>query len=166
MATPYIGEIRMFAGTFAPVNWAFCDGSLQSIAENDTLFSLIGTTYGGDGVNTFALPNLISRIPFGTAAGYVLGQQAGAGQVTLLSSQLPSHTHAVSASNNAATSTSPTGNVWASSSESQYTTGAPNAAMDPSSVTVAGQGLPHDNMPPYLGLNFIIALFGIYPTPS
>lgn len=166
MSDPYIGEVRIFGGVFAPAGWAFCDGALLSIAQNDALFNLIGTTYGGDGQETFAVPNLASRIPLGVGTTHVLGQLAGAEEVTLTTGQLPAHTHQVNASDNAATSTSPAGNVWANWGEEQYAAATPTAAMDPAGVSTVGQNLPHDNRAPYLGLSFIISLFGIYPSPS
>jgi microcystin-dependent protein len=166
MSSPFLGEVRMFGGNFAPVGWAFCNGQVLAISQNDALFALIGTTYGGDGVTTFALPNLISRTPisFATNDTHVQGQSAGEETVTLTQAQLPAHSHPVNASDNAATATSPAGNVWASWSEGQYSTAAPNTSMDASGLSVAGQSLPHDNRPPYLGLSFIIALEGIFPS--
>lgn len=166
MSDPFIGEVRMFGGTFPPVNWAFCNGQLLPISQYDALFALLGTTYGGDGQNTFGLPNLISRMPVGTGSTHVLGQSAGEENVTLTSGQLPLHTHQVNASDNAATDTSPAGNVWANWAEAQYSSGPPNTAMDPSGVSAAGQSLPHNNRAPYLGVSFIIALFGIFPSQN
>lgn len=168
MAQPYIGEIRVVTFSFAPVNWAFCDGSLQSISQNITLYQLIGTTYGGDGTNTFALPNLRSRTPIhaGTLNGnnYTVGQAAGEENVTVTTSQLPQHTHILSASTNTGTVNSPKGNIWASSSQLPYADKTPTVAMSPAAVGNAGNSLPHDNLSPYLAINFIIALNGIYPS--
>lgn len=171
MGTPFIGEIRIFAGNFAPAGWAFCDGSILSIAENDTLFNLIGTTYGGDGQTTFALPDLRGRLPMhmGSGAGLstrVIGEMGGVESVTLTAQQMPSHSHvplAVSGSGNQAT---PQNGVWAGSASSRYSTSAPNLAMNASLVNLCGSGQPHENMMPYLTLSFIIALSGIYPSPS
>src|SRR5277367_551671 len=114
MTTPYIGEIRMFGGDFAPQDWALCNGALQSIEENTTLFTLIGTTYGGDGTNTFALPDLQSRVPMHQGAGYVIGQRAGTESVQVITSQLPSHSHLATGTSDGGTSTDPTLGVWAS----------------------------------------------------
>jgi microcystin-dependent protein len=164
MSTPYIGEVRIFGGTFAPVGWAFCNGQLLAIDDNSTLFTLIGTTYGGDGQTTFALPDLRSRMAVSTGLTHAIGQAAGAESVTLTSNQLAIHTHAVFASDNAATATSPSGNVWANWGETQYSTAAPGAAMGVGGVSSVGQGFPHDNRAPYLGVSFIIALEGIFPS--
>ncbi len=169
MGTPYVGEIRMFAGNFAPVGWMFCQGQLLPISEYDTLFNLIGTTYGGDGQSTFALPNLQSRVPVHMGTGpngqtFVLGQMAGEETVTLTTSQIPSHTHVPQANSNNGTQVSPSGNVWANSTNFPYSTNAPNAAMDPAAVGLTGGSQPHDNMIPFLAVNFIISLFGIFPT--
>jgi len=171
MSTPYIGEIRMVGFSFAPVDWAFCNGALMSISANSTLFNLIGTTYGGDGVNTFALPNLQSRVPIhmGTSrAGipYVIGQMAGEEQVTLTTSQIPAHNHTAQADSNSGTQTSPSNNVWAASSALPYSATAPTVAMAVPAVQNTGGNQPHDNMLPYLAINFIIALYGIYPSQS
>jgi microcystin-dependent protein len=167
MSTPYIGEIRLFGGNFAPVGWLLCQGQVLSIAEYDVLFNLIGTTYGGDGVNTFAIPNLASRIPYHQGSGYVLGQAGGAEQVTLTSQQLPVHTHAVNANTPNASQAAPAGNVWGAGSLSSYTSSQPpNTTMNPQALTPAGGSQPHDNMPPYLCVNFIIATEGIYPSPN
>ena len=167
MSSPYIGEVRIFAGNFAPVGWLLCQGQLLSISEYDVLFNLIGTTYGGDGVNTFALPNLASRIPYHQGSGYVLGQTGGVEQVTLTSQQMPSHTHTAYANQGSADQSGPGGNLWGAGSLSAYTSDqAPDVTMNPKALLPAGGSQPHDNMPPFLCLNFIIATEGIYPSPS
>ena len=167
MGTPYIGEIRIFAGNFAPVGWLFCQGQLLAISENDALFNLIGTTYGGDGQNTFALPNLASRIPYHAGPGYTLGQAAGVETVTLTQQQIPGHNHLPTANAPNANQPSPAGNVWGASTLTAYTaTQAANTTMSPAALMPSGGSQPHDNMPPYLCLNFIISLYGIYPTPN
>lgn len=170
MAQPYVGEIRIFAGNFAPAGWAFCDGSLIPIEDNETLFMLIGTTYGGDGQTTFALPDLRGRVPIHagqsrlTGTNYSLGQLGGTEAVTLNSGQLPMHTHQVSASSQAGESTSLQNQVWASSSAKPYAAGAPTGAMNPAAIASSGGNQPHENMMPFLTTNYIISLFGIYPT--
>jgi len=168
MSTPYIGEVRIFAGNFAPVGWLLCQGQLLSISEYDVLFNLVGTTYGGDGVNTFALPNLASRIPYHQGSGYVLGQMGGVESVTLTQQQLPVHTHQAMGSNAAGTQQGPGGNTWGDWGQPVYASTAitPNTTMAPQSLLPAGGSQPHDNMPPFLCLNFIIATEGIYPSPS
>ncbi len=170
MGQPYVGEVRIFGGNFAPSGWAFCNGQLLPISENDALFNLIGTTYGGDGENTFAVPDLRGRIPLsfgdGAGAGWQLGQIGGTETVTLTSQQMPVHTHPVLAADAAASSTTPTGNVWATWADSPYNTAAPNALMDPSATSVVGGNQPHENHVPSLGLSFIISLYGIFPSPS
>ena len=166
MSNPYIGEIRMFGGNFAPVGWLFCQGQLVSISDYDTLFNLIGTTYGGDGQSTFALPNLQSRIPMHQSSGYQLGLMAGVESVTLNTNQLPVHTHAPVA-NTAATGTSPNGQFWASFANTMYSNQTPPPdPMAANALTPAGGNQPHDNMSPYLVINFIISLYGIYPSPN
>lgn len=174
MAQPYVGEIRMFGGNFAPVGWAFCDGSLLAISEYETLYNLIGTTYGGDGQSTFAVPDLRGRIPVhqGTLSGNtrVIGESLGMEAVTLTVNQIPNHSHAPAASGKAGSSSTPVGNVWAANSN----TGAPQFApsgsltdvMNDKMLAPAGGNQPHDNMPPYLCVSFIISLFGIYPSPT
>jgi microcystin-dependent protein len=171
MTDPYLGEIRMFGGNFAPVGWQMCDGHLLSIAEYDALFNLLGTTYGGDGQNTFAVPDLRGRtgvhqgqLPGG--GSYTLGQQGGAASVTLLATQLPSHTHPAIASTSAATSASPSGGIVAAWADSPYSDAAPSAQLASEAVGAAGGSQPHDNMPPYLVVSHIIAVYGIYPSQS
>jgi microcystin-dependent protein len=160
----------MFGGDFAPQGWAFCNGQLLPISEFDTLFALIGTTYGGDGQTTFALPNLSSRVPVhqGTSvngSGFVLGQQAGVETVTLNTSQLPAHTHQAVGTSDGGTSTDPTGGVWASTPQLPYgALAAPETTMAAAEVSNTGGSQPHDNMLPFLVVNFIISLFGIFPT--
>lgn len=165
MSNPYLGEIRMFAGNFAPVSWAICDGSLLSIAQNEALFALIGTTYGGDGVTSFGLPNLQSRVPVHVGSGFALGQAGGAETVTLTAQQLASHSHAPQA-NTLGTTPNPSGAVWGSWTGSQFSDQAPAAAMSSQALQSVGGGQPHDNMLPFLALNFIICLAGIYPTQA
>ncbi len=167
MAQPYVGEIRIFAGNFAPAGWAFCDGSLQPISENETLFQLIGTTYGGDGQSTFALPDLRGRLPIHQGNGYVLAETGGAELVTLTVQQIPSHTHPMLASTLTGTQNGATGNVLASgSSISLYRIGTPTAALAPQTIGLTGGSQPHDNMQPYVCVNYIISLFGIFPSPT
>jgi len=171
MATPYIGEIRLFAGNFAPYNWMLCQGQLLSIAEYETLFVLIGTTYGGDGQNTFALPDLRGRVPLhaGTGVGLstrTLGESGGQEAVTLTSNQIPSHSHVPRASDLPGALASPSGGFWAGSSTLLYSSGAPGVAMNPTALSNAGGNLPHENRIPFVGLNFIISLFGVFPSPT
>ena len=168
MSSPFIGEIRMFGGNFAPAGWAFCDGSLIPISENDALFNLIGTTYGGDGQNTFALPDLRSRIPVHVGPGFALGQSGGVESVTLTTSQIPSHSHVPQANNAPGTQVSPANGVWASTSPSlnQYSNVAPSVTMDPAACGQTGGNQPHDNMVPFLAVNFILSLFGIFPSQT
>lgn len=168
MSQPFVGEIRMFAGNFAPVGWAFCQGQLLPISENETLFNLIGTTYGGDGQNTFALPSLASRVPVHVGPGFALGQAAGAESVTLTTSQIPAHSHVPQCNNQNGAATGPSGNVWAVANPSVdiYNTIAPSLSMDPNAIGSAGGSQPHDNMIPFLVVNFIISLFGVFPSQS
>jgi microcystin-dependent protein len=173
MSGPFVGEIRMFAGNFAPVGWAFCNGALIPISENETLFNLIGTTYGGDGQNTFALPNLQSRVPVHVGPGFALGQAAGAESVTLTVSQIPAHSHVAQCFSNPGTggnSNTPLASVWASANQtvgSVYsTTTPPTLTMNPAAIESTGGSQPHDNMIPFLVINFIISLFGVFPSQS
>lgn len=169
MSDPFIGEIRMFAGNFAPAGWAFCSGQLLAIAENEALFNLIGTTYGGDGQENFALPDLQGRIPIhqGTAASgynYVLGEQGGAEQVTLIAQQMPVHAHPL-ASTGSPTSGSPAGHAFGAPAGTKLYTQVDGVA-DLEGNQPAGGSQPHDNMMPYLAVHFIISLFGIFPSQS
>lgn len=173
MAQPYVGEIRMFAGNFNPNGWMFCSGQLLPISENETLFQLIGTTYGGDGESTFALPNLQSRIPLHMGATgeatYVLAETGGVESVTLTVQQIPSHTHPLLVSSDPGAATSPAGTVaGALSPVSIYKSNVapPNIPMNASSITPQGGNQPHDNMQPFLCINYIISLFGIFPSPT
>jgi microcystin-dependent protein len=165
MSQPFVGEIRMFPGNFAPQGWAFCDGSLLAIDQNTVLFELIGTTYGGDGQQTFALPDLRGRVPVHQGNGFVIGQSGGSEIVTLTVSQLPAHSH-VPQANNAGGSDNPSGNVWAKTNAKAYSNQAPNAAMNAAALGSVGGGQPHDNLMPFLTVNFILSLFGIFPSQN
>jgi microcystin-dependent protein len=164
MSQPYVGEIRMFGGNFAPTGWAFCNGQLLAISQNETLFNLIGTTYGGDGQTTFALPNLQSRVPMHQGNGFVLAQTGGVETVALSISQIPLHTHPAQATSGGGTSNNPASNVWANWTGSQYSDQGAGSAMNAGVIGSIGNGLPHDNMMPYLAVNFIISLFGVFPS--
>lgn len=170
MSQPYLGEIRLFGGSFAPVGWAFCNGALLAItAETDALFNLIGTTYGGDGEQTFALPNLSSRYPIhqgtspNTGTTYQLGEAAGSETVTLTVQQIPQHSHSATASANTGNSGTPGNSVWAKPSTMMYTPAAAPTNMAPAAVGQAGGSQPHENMMPFLCVSFIISLEGIFP---
>ncbi len=168
MGQPYVGEIRMFGGSFAPAGWLFCQGQLLPISENETLFQLIGTTYGGDGESTFALPNLQGRIPLHQGNGFTMAEASGVEQVTLTGAQVPIHSHPFLAANAVANDPNPANNVLGESSASifQFQTAAPTAAMAPGSVSPVGGGQPHTNFQPYLCISFIISLYGIFPSPT
>ncbi|HTD23814.1 MAG TPA: tail fiber protein [Terriglobales bacterium] len=167
MSQPFIGEIRMFGGNFAPVGWSFCNGAIIPISQNDALFNLIGTTYGGDGQSTFALPNLQSRVPVHVGPGFALGQTGGAETVTLTTSQIPAHSHVPQAFSATGNLSSPANGVWASSSPAtDYGDTPPGIAMDPAAIGSAGGSQPHDNMVPFLVINFILSLFGIFPSQT
>ena len=172
MASTYVGEIRMFGGNFAPAGWMFCEGQLLPISENETLFNLIGTTYGGDGQSTFALPDLRGRVPLhqGTSSQgntYTLAQQQGAETVTLTENQLPAHNHPLLAAGGGATDTNPTGRLLATPKVNIYQDPAgepPPVSMHAQAFTPTGGSQPHSNMQPYLCVNFIISLFGVFPS--
>jgi microcystin-dependent protein len=175
MSSPYIGEIRCFGGNFAPVGWWFCDGSLLAIAENDTLFNLIGTTYGGDGQTTFALPDLRGRVPIHQGAGFVLAQNGGTETVTLTAGQIPSHAHTLNTTRVPPggapmhlAAPSPTAYISNSNPDAVYKS-APatiNAPFASNAIGPTGGDLPHNNMQPYLAVSFIISLFGIFPSQT
>lgn len=167
MAQPYVGEIRMFAGNFAPAGWMLCEGQLLPISENETLFQLIGTTYGGDGESTFGLPDLRGRLPVHQGNGFILAETGGVEEVTLTVGQIPNHGHPLLASTNVSTVTDPGGNVSAQTGtyDGYQTTGG-TLAMAPQSISAVGGSQPHSNFQPYLCLNFIISLFGIFPSPT
>jgi microcystin-dependent protein len=172
MGQPYVGEIRMVGFNFPPRGWMQCNGQLLPISEYETLFNLIGTTYGGDGQSTFALPDLRSRIPLhvGTAADgntYTLGESGGVEQVTLTTSQIPAHSHLPQASTSNQGPTGPSGNVWAASPVyTEYFATPDGTAMAAGAIASAGGGQPHDNMVPFLVINFVISLFGVFPSPT
>ena len=167
MAQPYVGEIRMFGGNFAPAGWMFCDGTLIAISENETLFNLIGTTYGGDGQSTFALPDLRGRLPIHQGSGFTLAETGGAEQVTLMVAQIPSHSHAFLASTGPGNVTTPQNNVTAASASVQiYIEDSTDSNMNAAAVGPVGGNQPHTNFQPYLCISFIISLFGIFPSPG
>jgi microcystin-dependent protein len=167
MAQPYVGEIRMFGGNFAPAGWAFCNGQLLPISENETLFQLIGTTYGGDGESTFGLPDLQSRAPIHQGNGFNLAETGGAETVTLTVQQIPTHGHPLIAANAPGTTPNPAGRVIASSPAiDAYIEDAPSVSLAPSAVSPIGGSQPHTNLQPYLAVNFIISLFGLFPPPT
>jgi microcystin-dependent protein len=173
MAQPYVGEIRMFAGNFAPNGWMFCEGQTLPISENDVLFQLIGTTYGGDGEETFNLPNLASRVPIHMGTGpdgvtYQIGEAAGVEQVTLSTQQIPNHTHPLTASTANGTITTPGGNVLAQSpgGVKPYLEQDADTNLNAGTIGGAGGSQPHENCQPFLCINFIISLFGIFPSQN
>ena len=169
---PFLGQLAWVPYNFAPRGWAFCDGQILSIAQNTALFALIGTTYGGNGQTTFALPDMRGRVPLhvGGSTGpglspYSLGQQGGQETVTLSQNQMPAHSHTALASNTEASAVTPEGTVWAKKERvTMYAPGAPNVAMGAGAIAPAGGSQPHENMPPYLGVNCIIAMQGIFPS--
>jgi microcystin-dependent protein len=167
MAQPYVGEIRMFGGNFAPAGWQLCEGQLLAISENETLFQLIGTTYGGDGQSTFALPDLRGRLMVHQGSGYVLAETGGAESVTLTATQLPSHTHALLASTTIADQSAASTNVLAQpNAVNLYFAANASVPLAAQSMTAVGGSQPHENVMPYLCINFIISLFGIFPSPT
>lgn len=169
MAQPYVGEIRMFAGNFAPAGWMFCEGQLLPIDENETLFQLIGTTYGGDGQSTFALPDLRGRLPIHQGNGFILAETGGAEDITLTVNQTPAHSHPMLASTASANASSPQNSLPANGSISAarlYFVDNPAINMSPSVIMPQGGSQPHTNFQPYLCVDFIISLFGIFPSPT
>lgn len=168
MAQPYIGEIRLFAGNFAPAGWMFCEGQLLPISENETLFQLIGTTYGGDGQSTFALPDMRGRLPIHQGNGFILAETGGVEEITLTANQIPSHNHQMLASTQPATTSVPQGAVFAEPEVDLYNDegGTPDTALHAASIGAVGGNQPHTNMQPYLCVNYIISLFGIFPSQT
>lgn len=167
MAQPYVGEVRLFAGNFAPAGWAFCNGALLPISEYETLFNLIGTTYGGDGQETYAVPDLQSRVPIHQGGGFILGETGGVESVTLTQQQIPSHTHPVIATTAPGTSNTPAGNLLAqTSSVSPYLNDTASVDMAPNAIPGTGGSQPHDNIQPFLAVSYIISLYGIFPSPT
>lgn len=167
MAQPYVGEVRMFAGNFAPAGWMFCEGQLLPISENETLFQLIGTAYGGDGENTFALPDLRGRIPIHMGNDFTLAQKDGVEQVTLTTNQIARHNHHLLATTNAADTPNLQNAIPAKGLISELYWGDPaDATCNPDSISPVGGSQPHTNLQPYLCVSFIISLFGLFPQPA
>jgi microcystin-dependent protein len=170
MAQPYVGEIRIFAGNFAPAGWMFCEGQLLPISEYETLFTLIGTTYGGNGQDNFALPDMRGRLPLHQGNGFVLAQTGGVEQVTLNATQIPAHSHPFLGTSNAASTTAPSSSVTLGRTSlatiTPYGSDAPLTSLSPTVVSSVGGSQPHTNMQPYLCVDFIISMYGIYPSPA
>jgi len=172
MPSPYVGEIRIFAGNFPPSGWMFCDGATLPISEYETLFNLIGTTYGGDGQTTFNLPDLRGRVPIHqgqstVGSSYTIGEMGGVEAVTLTTQQIPQHNHVLNATQTSGTQLNPGGNILANSQGPQpYIQESPDGQLNAGAIQPIGGSQPHDNMQPYLGLNYIISLFGVFPSPT
>jgi microcystin-dependent protein len=166
MAQPYVGEIRMFGGNFAPAGWMFCEGQLLPISEYETLFNLIGTTYGGDGQSTFALPDLRGRLPLHQGNGFTLAETGGVETVTLTVNQIPAHSHPVLATNDVPTAGSPQANLPGQAASKIYRAGTPTVFLAPATVSSTGGSQAHNNFQPYLCVDFIISLFGIFPSQT
>lgn len=168
MAQPYVGEIRMFAGNFAPAGWMFCEGQLLPISENETLFVIIGTTYGGDGESTFALPDLRGRIPIHQGSNFILAETGGAEEITLTVNQIPAHSHPLLGSLNVSDDVNPGNKLLGESrpGSSSFYEEDPNQNMATTAISAVGGSQPHTNFQPYLCVNFIISLFGLFPSPT
>jgi microcystin-dependent protein len=167
VAQPYVGEIRMFAGNFAPSGWMFCEGQLLPISENETLFQLIGTTYGGDGQSTFALPDLRGRLPIHQGNGFILAETGGAEEITLTTNQIPVHSHPFVAANVDGNQTPAQGALPASSQNvTPYVNFPPDTNMKATAISPRGGSQPHTNFQPYLCVDFIISLFGLFPSQT
>jgi microcystin-dependent protein len=166
MSDPYLGEVKIISFNFAPKGWAFCNGQLLSISQNQALFSLLGTTYGGNGQTTFALPDLQGRSPLHFGNGVSLGERSGQEAHTLTAAEMPAHSHPPRAASNAADATSPIGNVWATTGAYTAFAASPDEAMATGLLSSVGGDQPHPNLSPYLVLNFVIALIGIFPSRS
>ncbi len=167
MAQPYVGEIRMFAGNFAPAGWIFCEGQLLPISENETLYQLIGTTYGGDGESTLGIPDLRGRIPVHNGQEFPLAQAGGVEEVTLTTTQLPVHTHPLLVTTAIGSAANPSGQVLGSSGAGNlYRQSPASVPLAPQTVGPAGGSQPHTNFQPYLCVDFILSLYGIFPSPT
>jgi microcystin-dependent protein len=164
MADPFLSEIKIFSFGFAPRGFALCNGQILPIAQNQALFALLGTTYGGNGTTTFALPNLQGNSPLHQGAGFQIGQSGGEQNHTLTIQETPAHTHQATGTTSQPSSPTPANNVWCANAANPYSNQAPNVNMAPGAIANAGQGQPHNNMSPYLVLNFCIALQGIFPS--
>jgi microcystin-dependent protein len=168
MAEPFLGEIRITSFNFPPKGWALCNGQLLPINQNQALFSILGTTYGGDGRTTFGLPDLQGRLPVHFGDGVVLGERAGEESHTLNNQEMPAHTHLANVVSGAGSSARPDTGYWAASGQGSllYASGGANAQMNPAAIANVGGSQPHNNLQPYLVVNFIIALQGIFPSPN
>jgi len=167
MSNPYVGEIRMFGGNFAPAGWMFCEGQLLPISENETLFNLIGTTYGGDGQSTFALPDLRGRLPIHQGNGFILAETGGAEEITLSVNQIPAHSHPLLATLSPGDINIPGGNLTGESAAVKiYVADVAGGQLAPAVITPVGGSQPHTNFQPYLCVDFIISLFGVFPSPT
>jgi microcystin-dependent protein len=165
VSNPYLAEIRVISFNFAPKGWALCNGQILPINQNQALFSLLGTTYGGNGIQTFALPNLQARVPVHVGSNFNQGQSGGEAAHALTTAEMPGHTHGVAVATGTGTSVNPTGAYWAGiKNVNPYSTGSPTTTLGPTAIGNSGQGQSHDNMPPVLVLNYIIALQGIFPS--
>jgi microcystin-dependent protein len=169
MGQPFVGEIRMFAGNFPPAGWMFCEGQLLPISENETLFNLLGTTYGGDGQSTFALPDFQGRAPMHQGNGFSISEKGGVESVTLTTNQIAAHTHALLGTLNAASGTAPSNTSLPAAAAlptiTPYGTDAPGGPLAAQSVSAVGGSQPHNNLQPYLCINYILSLFGVFPNP-
>ena len=165
MSTPFLSEIKIFSFGFAPKGWALCNGQFLPINQNQALFALLGTTYGGNGQTTFALPNLRGRVPMHMGNGHTLGEASGQEAHTISVSELPQHTHSVVGCSDQATLPSPSGNLWGKDASAPFAPNS-NTTMNPASITTTGGSQAHQNMSPYLVLNFCIALQGIFPSQN
>jgi microcystin-dependent protein len=163
---PYVGEIRIFAGNFAPAGWAFCEGQILPIADNETLFFVLGTRYGGDGVTTYGLPNLLGRLPVHQGSGFVMGATGGVEEVTLTTDQTPSHTHPLVGSSQAATKRNPENAVLGQALSQIYINDTPATSLGATAIGSIGGSEPHNNLQPFLCVNYIISLFGLYPSAT
>jgi microcystin-dependent protein len=167
VAQPYVGEIRMFGGNFAPAGWMFCEGQLLPISENETLFQLIGTRYGGDGQSTFGLPDLRGRVPLHQGGGKIMGQSGGVETVTLTVQQMPTHTHPFTGAAVPGDHISPGGNLPANSfNVTPYINEGPDGNFNGTAISISGGNQPHENLQPFLCIDFIISLFGIFPSQT